>query len=197
MRRWRMAGLLIGFLLIGILCVGAFFILLKNHASQKSAEDAVETIFQNSKVASETTEDADGNTGGNESVISGWTAGGTANGTTGETITGNTGTSSASSTGTAAPSADYILPDSSSRYLTEQDITGLSASQLRLARNEIFARHGRIFASDDLKTYFESKSWYQGTVQSEVFDADLDSRINDFERANIELIKTAEAAAGQ
>ena len=44
---------------------------------------------------------------------------------------------------------------------------GLSKADLRLARNEILARHGRIFNSDDLKTYFEGKSWYSGTVAPE------------------------------
>ena len=64
---------------------------------------------------------------------------------------------------------DYIIPKSSKRILTEKDLEGLSSEQLRLARNEIFARHGRIFGSSDLQEYFESKSWYKGTADSSEF----------------------------
>ena len=32
--------------------------------------------------------------------------------------------------------------------------------ELRLCRNEIFARHGRTFKSNDLKDYFEMQSWH-------------------------------------
>lgn len=87
---------------------------------------------------------------------------------------------------------EYIFPNSDKEYLTDADVSGLSKSELRLARNEILARHGRIFTSDDLKTYFESKSWYSGTVAPEEFDANMDSRLNDAERANIEMIKKYE-----
>ena len=55
---------------------------------------------------------------------------------------------------------DYILPDSSSRILSDSEVSGLSKEELRLARNEIFARHGRKFDDAQLQSYFESKSWY-------------------------------------
>ena len=41
-----------------------------------------------------------------------------------------------------SPIRDYILPDSSSRILSDSEVSGLSKEELRLARNEIFARHG-------------------------------------------------------
>ena len=56
---------------------------------------------------------------------------------------------------------DYIIADSSSRLLTEPDLQGLTKAQLELARNEIFARHGRAFKRADIQSYFESKSWYK------------------------------------
>ena len=34
----------------------------------------------------------------------------------------------------------FIIPDSSTRYLTEDDLRGLSDEQLEIARNEIYAR---------------------------------------------------------
>ncbi len=93
------------------------------------------------------------------------------------------------STPTPTPEAeagtDYILPDSSSRYLSAADLEDLSARELGLARNEIFARHGRQFDNAELAAYFESKDWYHGTIPSDQFDSDVLSAV---EKANIELI---------
>jgi hypothetical protein len=47
-----------------------------------------------------------------------------------------------------------------SRKLTYNDIQGLSASELRIMRNEIYARHGYIFQDDMLRNYFSQKEWY-------------------------------------
>ena len=80
---------------------------------------------------------------------------------------------------------DYIIPESNKRLLTEEDLEGLSSAQLRLARNEIFARHGRIFGSSDLQEYFESKPWYKGTADSEEFQ---DSVLSETESKNVEFI---------
>lgn len=80
---------------------------------------------------------------------------------------------------------DYILPESNKRLLTEEDLKELSSEQLRLARNEIFARHGRIFGSSDLQDYFESKPWYKGTKDSDQFQ---DSVLSEIESKNVEFI---------
>lgn len=37
----------------------------------------------------------------------------------------------------------YVIPDSSSRYLSTSELQGYSDWQLYIARNEIYARHGR------------------------------------------------------
>ena len=84
---------------------------------------------------------------------------------------------------------DYILEGSDSRYITEKEVENLSDADRRLARNEIYARHGRIFDSADLKDYFESKSWYKGTVKPNDFD---ESVLNKYEKANIDLISSME-----
>lgn len=86
--------------------------------------------------------------------------------------------------------SDFICPGSSDRYLTDSDLCYLSAKQLRLARNEIFARHGRKFETKDLKNYFESKSWYYGYISAEDFDDDWLSQL---EKDNIEFIQKYEA----
>ncbi len=84
---------------------------------------------------------------------------------------------------------DYICPDSSTRYLTEADLAGLSDWELLLARNEIYARHGRQFDDPDIRAYFESKSWYNGTIAPDAFDASV---FNQYEKANIAFIQEHE-----
>ena len=93
------------------------------------------------------------------------------------------------STPTPAPSTDYLLPDSNSRYLSNADLTGLTHEQLCFARNEIYARHGRIFKTPQVSNYFKTKSWYKGTVSPESFNEGV---FNEYERANIQLIKNYE-----
>lgn len=83
----------------------------------------------------------------------------------------------------------YILPDSSSRILSDSEVSGLSKEELRLARNEIFARHGRKFDDAQLQSYFESKSWYNGTIDPDDFS---ESMLSEIEKKNIELIKKYE-----
>lgn len=41
--------------------------------------------------------------------------------------------------------------------ITSQEVL----SEMRIFRNEIFARHGRTFSSSDLKEYFENQKWYK------------------------------------
>lgn len=86
---------------------------------------------------------------------------------------------------------EYIFPDSDSRYLAEEEVKGVETDKLRIARNEIFARHGYIFNDEELSQYFNNMSWYQGTVSSEEFN--MDAVLNDFEKKNIELIEEIES----
>lgn len=81
--------------------------------------------------------------------------------------------------------SEYLLADSDSRYLTEDDLAGFTAEQCRLARNEIYARHGRRFKDPALQRYFDSLSWYDGTIEADAFN---DSVFNSYERANCILI---------
>ena len=83
----------------------------------------------------------------------------------------------------------YILPDSDSCYLSDSDVDWMSAEMLRLARNEIYARNGWIFESEDLRKYFNSQYWYEGLYTADEFD---ESWLNKYERANVELIKSYE-----
>ena len=84
---------------------------------------------------------------------------------------------------------DYIIPDSSTRYLSDSDVRGLDDRSLMLARNEIYARHGRKFNDAEIRAYFESKSWYYPTIDPADFTEDM---LSDVEKANIAFIKSYE-----
>lgn len=62
----------------------------------------------------------------------------------------------------------------------------LDYPQLRLLRNEIFARHGYIFDSKDLSTYFNSFTWYKPNPGFS------ESNLSQSERENISLIRRLE-----
>ncbi len=89
-----------------------------------------------------------------------------------------------------AADSEYILPESNTRELTRDEIKHLSKEQLRLARNEIFARHGMIFGVEDLDQYFKEKSWYNPTVSSDEFYSKVNMSL--VEEANINLIVAVE-----
>ena len=84
----------------------------------------------------------------------------------------------------------YILPDSNSRKLTRADLQGMSKEKLRLARNEIFARHGMIFGVPDLDAYFGEKSWYKPTYSYDDFYDKVE--MSAIEEANVALINQVE-----
>lgn len=92
--------------------------------------------------------------------------------------------------GTVTSEAEYILPKSDKEKLTRADLEGLTKEQLRLARNEIYARHGMIFGVSDLDNYFATKSWYKPTVSFKDFDNKVEMSI--VEEQNIMLIQQLE-----
>ncbi len=79
----------------------------------------------------------------------------------------------------------YLLPYSSYSYLNYPDISGFSKGELRLARNEIYARHGFLFKSDDLRAYFNSQDWY-------VPDSSYGGNLSSIEKYNVDFIKSYE-----
>lgn len=87
--------------------------------------------------------------------------------------------------------SEYILPESNTKELTRDDISHLSKEELRLARNEIFARHGMIFGVEDLDQYFSSKSWYEPTVSSDEFYDRVEMSM--IEETNLNLIVKVES----
>jgi YARHG domain len=68
------------------------------------------------------------------------------------------------------------------RLITEQMLKGLSLHELRLLRNEIYARHGRQFRPAWLQQYFWGQPWYE---QNEEF---LDEQLSGSDKQNVETI---------
>lgn len=73
------------------------------------------------------------------------------------------------------------------RWLSEEDLYGIPASELRLMRNTIYARKGYIFKSADLTEYFSQYPWYMPT-RSNI----PQSEFSEIENHNIQLIKRFE-----
>ena len=68
------------------------------------------------------------------------------------------------------------------KLITEHMLKGLSLHELRLLRNEIYARHGRAFRAVWLQQYFWSQPWYE---QKEDFQ---DEQVSGSDKLNVETI---------
>ena len=103
--------------------------------------------------------------------------------------------------------SDYIFPETDSREMSNSDVKSflsgylesnnaknmsesekrvLCARALCYARNEIYARHGYIFNSSELRDLFNSMDWYDGEIPSDRFDSNVFSPV---EKHNIEFLK--------
>lgn len=93
-------------------------------------------------------------------------------------------TRSASMTPPGGPEAEFIFPDSRTRLLTVADLDGRSMEELRIARNEIFARKGRYFNSPDLVARFSKFAWYAPNTWNPM--------LSSIEAANVQLLSRPE-----
>ena len=93
--------------------------------------------------------------------------------------------------GSQSPSSGGMLfPDSSTRYLTTDEIaakvygmsgTPLSSSFGQDAVNEIYARHGFVFRTASIRAYYEAQSWYHP-------DPGYDGSLSAIEQYNVGLL---------
>lgn len=109
------------------------------------------------------------------------------------TSTNCTFTRTQDAAGNSVASKEYIIEDSNFRELTEADLYHLTAEQCRIARNEIYARHGRMFQDAALQQHFESCSWYTGMYSASEFSDDM---LSDVERKNLQTISAYETKMG-
>jgi small-conductance mechanosensitive channel len=77
-------------------------------------------------------------------------------------------------------------PEASERDLDDSELSDMTERELKIMRNEIFARHGYIFKTKDMKNYFSAQSWYRPMYSN------VTNRITIIEKKNIDLIKSFE-----
>ncbi len=75
--------------------------------------------------------------------------------------------------------------DNSEKLLEEEELRKKSKKELRLLRNEIFARKGYVFKNEEIKNFFESKDWYQPQPNKKI-------ELSEIEQLNVNLIKRIE-----
>ena len=84
-----------------------------------------------------------------------------------------------------AKAYEFIIPDVDIEYLSSADIQDMPLQVVCYAKNEIYARHGRMFLDREIYEYFLTRMWYEPTYAPEEFD---ESCLNEYEKANIELL---------
>jgi hypothetical protein len=77
-------------------------------------------------------------------------------------------------------------PEASNRRLTSEDLAGKSLWELKIMRNEIFARHGYKFKTEEMSKYFNKQKWYKPKYDN------VTSKLTKIENANIKLIRQYE-----
>jgi hypothetical protein len=71
-----------------------------------------------------------------------------------------------------------FLPITSTRYIEDSDMVGMTNWQVTLMRNAIYARYGRVFDNADLRAHFLRQPWYHPRTD---FD---EKRLSQIERRN-------------
>ena len=81
------------------------------------------------------------------------------------------------------------FPESSTRKLTESEVEDKHSEELRLMRNEIYARHGYSFRLKEMRDVFDTQDWYMPV------SADVQNTLTKTEWENDILIKRYEKYA--
>jgi hypothetical protein len=81
------------------------------------------------------------------------------------------------------------FPQASSRQLQEAELDSLSKTNMKIMKNEIFARYGFEFRTGgEMDKYFSSQEWYRAQHKS------VNEFLTELELKNIELIKKVESS---
>ena len=102
--------------------------------------------------------------------------------------------------GTATKSIDLSLTDTvigsnklwptDTKTITTDDLSKLTQNEVAAVRNEIYARHGYTFTTDEWKIFFASAEWYHA---DSAYSNDM---LNATEKANVDTILNYEKSAG-
>ena len=83
-----------------------------------------------------------------------------------------------------APGTMYLFQRTA---LTDTLLRGVSLYELRILRNEVYARHGRRFETPWLRDYFKNEPWYTPRASFTI------AELSENEKANIKVIQVVEA----
>ena len=83
-----------------------------------------------------------------------------------------------------APGMMYLFQTTA---LTDSLLRGVSLYELRILRNEVYARHGRRFETPWLRAYFKDATWYTPRPSFTI------AELSEIEKANIKVIQALEA----
>ena len=78
-----------------------------------------------------------------------------------------------------------IFPHSAEEHLTEDQIKALSDKDLRLAINEIYARHGYAFTTKEMQDYYGKLDWYENLNKTQ---DEVNAELTTIEYQNKEML---------
>ena len=91
------------------------------------------------------------------------------------------------------PESGFLVPDSDTRVMDPSELDGLSSDEIRLIANEIYARYGYAFRSEEIADYFGQFDWYDPIYDPEDFPDDI---MSEAAQANLNMIAEYEAEHG-
>ncbi len=96
--------------------------------------------------------------------------------------------------------SEYLCPYSSERLITTADLEDIrnggygalpaDKSLEQMIINEIYAKHGYLFKTDEIQAYFEQKSWYQAIGYYTSDSDEVMSMMSEVEKDNIDFLKS-------
>lgn len=91
---------------------------------------------------------------------------------------------------------EFYYPDLSERLWEYDELRDFDVTELSIARNQIYAKHGREFQDLFLRGVFERKSWYHAKITADEFSKMQQDILTDIERENLETISQLEVNWG-
>lgn len=171
------SGLMIAALVVGILAIVVCATLLILAVTKPPIDFLKDTPFssvqteEQTQVANSSNDSVNDNANNNNSNGNS----GNSNSSNNSGNSGNSGSSNNNSNSGSSNSYSYgnsngqIIPNSATVRLSLADVRGMSNDQLCIAKNEIWARHGRKFDNKWLQNYFNQQSWYTPTTNPDDF----------------------------
>lgn len=93
--------------------------------------------------------------------------------------------------------SEFVFPDSDTRLLTDAEIREkiTEKSQLRYAVNEIYARHGYQFETEEYRDYFNGFDWYKKLPKESDMDK-VSAMFSKTEKKNVDKLQKYSKSKG-